>query len=38
MRSKNPANFGILVRFIDDYIDSHGRSRSTQEIAGGTGI
>ena len=38
MRSKNPANFGLLVRFIDDYIDSHGRSPSTQEIADGTGL
>lgn len=38
MRSKNPAYFELLVRFIDDYIDSYGRSPSTQEIAGGTGL
>jgi len=38
MRSKNPAYFELLVRFIDDYIDNYGRSPSTQEIAGGTGL
>ena len=38
MRSKNPAYFELLVRFIDDYIDSYGSSPSTQEIAGGTGL
>ena len=38
MRSKNPAYFDLLIRFIDDYIDNYGRSPSTQEIAGGTGL
>ena len=38
MRTKNPDYFELLVRFIDDYIDSHGRSPSTREIAGGTGL
>ena len=38
MRSKNPAYFELLIRFIDDYIDNYGRSPSTQEIAGGTGL
>ena len=38
MRSKNPAYFELLIRFIDDYIDNSGRSPSTQEIASGTGL
>ena len=38
MRVKNPTYFELLVRFIDDYIDGHGRSPSTREIAGGTGL
>lgn len=38
MRTKNPNYFELLVRFIDDYIDNHGRSPSTREIAGGTGL
>lgn len=38
MRTKNPDYFELLVRFIDDYIDNHGRSPSTREIAGGTGL
>lgn len=38
MRSKNPAYFELLIRFIDDYIDNYGRSPSTQEIASGTGL
>jgi len=38
MRTKNPDYFELLVRFIDDYIDSHGRSPSTREIASGTGL
>lgn len=38
MRSKNPAYFPLLLRYIDDYIESHGRSPSTREIAGGTGL
>lgn len=38
MRTKNPAYFELLIRFIDDYIDNYGRSPSTQEIASGTGL
>ena len=38
MRSKNPAYFELLIRFIDDYIDNYGRSPSTQEISSGTGL
>lgn len=38
MRSKNPAYFELLIRFIDDYIDNYGRSPSTHEIASGTGL
>jgi len=38
MRGKKPAYFELLVRFIDDYIDNHGKSPSTREIAGGTGL
>ena len=38
MRTKNPDYFELLVRFIDDYIDGHGRSPSTREIASGTGL
>ena len=38
MRVKNPAYFELLVQFIDDYIDNHGRSPSTREIAGSTGL
>ena len=38
MRSKNPAYFELLIRFIDDYIDNYGRSPSTQEMSSGTGL
>ena len=38
MRSKNPAYFELLIRFIDDYIDKSGTAPSTQEIASGTGL
>ena len=38
MRVKNPTYFELLVQFIDDYIDNHGRSPSTREIASGTGL
>lgn len=38
MRTKNPAYFELLIRFIDDYIDNYGRSPSTQEIASGTSL
>ena len=38
MRSKNQEHFTLLERYIDTYIDSHGVSPSTREIAAGTGL
>ena len=38
MRSKNQEYFTLLERYIDTYIDSHGVSPSTREIAAGTGL
>ena len=38
MRSKNQDYFNLLERFVDVYIDSHGVSPSTREIATGTGL
>ena len=38
MRSKNPNNFMLLERYIDDYIEEYGRSPATREIADGTGL
>ena len=38
MRSKNNEYFDLIEGFVDDYMDSHGISPSTREIATGTGL
>ena len=38
MRRKNQEHFTLLERYIDTYLDSHGVSPSTREIAAGTGL
>ena len=38
MRSKNSEYFDLIEGFVDDYMDSHGISPSTREIATGTGL
>ena len=38
MRSKNNEYFVLIEGFVDTYIDSHGISPSTREIATGTGL
>ncbi len=38
MRSKNPEYFGLLERFIDDYMETNGTSPTNQEIADGAGL
>ena len=38
MRSKNNEYFDLIEGFVDDYMDSHGISPSTREIAAGTGL
>ena len=38
MRSKNNEYFVLIEGFVDAYIDSHGISPSTREIATGTGL
>ena len=38
MRSKNTAYYSTILSFVNKYFDSVGRSPSTREIEGGTGI
>ena len=38
MRSKNTAYYSTILNFVNKYFDSVGRSPSTREIEGGTGI
>ena len=38
MRSKNSEYFGLIEGFVDAYMDRHGISPSTREIAAGTGL
>ena len=38
MRSKNNEYFVLIEGFVDTYMDSHGISPSTREIATGTGL
>ena len=38
MRSKNTAHYSTILNFVNKYFDNSGRSPSTREIEGGTGI
>lgn len=38
MRTRNTAHYATIVNYVNGYFDNYGRSPSTREIEGGTGI